>query len=151
VEIRIDTKEIRQALQKAQRTLGNLSPIMANVAQLMRRTVEKNFDAEGRDEMGRTKIWKPLAPSTQKQRARYKGEAYAEHPILEYKGRLKQSINTAHGKDFAQVYTGVRYGVYHQVGTRKMPARPFMVMPKSDLAEIRDYIAQRIEQEIVRR
>ncbi|RLG91053.1 MAG: phage virion morphogenesis protein [Candidatus Hecatellales archaeon] len=146
MQIQIDTKEIRKLLKKGQSTLKNLSPIMRDVAQLMRVSVEKNFEAEGRDKTGATHTWAPLAKSTQKRRAKYKGEANKAHPILEMTGRLKQSINTAHGRDYAQVYTGVRYGVYHQTGTRKMPARPFMLIPRAELRGIEKFIASKIEE-----
>jgi len=125
-----------------------MSPAMRDIAQMMRSTVNKNFEAEGRDESGRTHTWKGLAPSTQKRRAKYKGEQYKAHPILEFTGRLKQSINTAWGKDWAQVYTGVEYGVYHQTGTKKMPARPFMVMPEQDLADIEKHLKAWLEREL---
>ncbi|KAA0257208.1 hypothetical protein FHQ18_11630 [Deferribacter autotrophicus] len=39
---------------------------------------------------------------------------------------LKQSISTAHKGDFAIVGTPVFYGLFHEEGTNKIPARPFM-------------------------
>lgn len=146
MEIRIDSRELKRLLQKGQSILRDMSPIMRDVAQTMKSTVNKNFEAEGRDEMGRPHTWKELARSTQKVRERYKGSDKKAHPILEFTGRLKQSINTAYGRDYAQVYSGVKYGVYHQTGTRKMPARPFMVMPKSELRQIERFIASKIEE-----
>ena len=148
MEIRIDSRQVRKLLAKGLSTLGDMTPAMRNIAQMMRSTVDKNFEAEGRDERGRTHIWKELASSTQGRRAKYKGEAKKAHPILEFTGRLKQSINIAWGKDWAQVYTGVKYGVYHQTGTKKMPARPFMVMPKSDLRDIENYFQNWLEKEM---
>ena len=150
MEIRIDDYKVRGMLINALNIVGNLSPIMHDIALMMRSTVEKNFEAEGRDELGRTHTWKPLAPSTQKSRARYKGEEHKAHPILEMTGRLKQSLHIAWGRDWAQVYSGVKYGVYHQTGTRKMPARPFMVMPEKDLHQIEEFIARQIEEAMKR-
>lgn len=148
MEIRVDTKEIKKLLQKGQKALQDMKPVMRDIAQMMRSTVNKNFEVEGRDESGRTHTWKPLAPSTQKRRAEYKGEQYKAHPILEFTGRLKQSINTAYGKNWAQVYTGVEYAVHHQTGTKKVPARPFMVMPKQDLADIEKHLKSWLEREL---
>jgi len=142
IVIEFENSEVKHLLQLAYEQFSDLSPLMREIAQLMRRAVEKNFEAEGRDESGRTGTWEPLAPSTQKQRARYKGPALAAHPILEYTGRLKQSLHTDHGPYHAAVQTGVKYGVFHQTGTRKMPARPFLLIPKPDFEEIEKYAMQ---------
>ncbi len=146
MEIRVRSEKLEEKLKQLQELIGNLRPVMRNVAILMREEIEKNFKYEGRDEHGNVRTWQPLSEKTQKRRAKYKGEAYAAHPILEFTGRLKQSINIDHGKDYAKVYTGVKYGVYHQTGTRKIPARPFMIIPRPGLKKIKDYL-----QDVIRR
>ena len=144
LEIEVKDSKVRKLLKKLQSRVTDMSPIMENVAALMRRAVDKNFEVEGRDKAGHEHTWKELAPSTQRYRARHKGEKYAAHPILEFNGDLKKSLNVDHGKDWAKVYTGVKYGVYHQLGTKKMPARPFLLIPRTDLKAIVAYLKEKL-------
>jgi phage gpG-like protein len=57
-------------------------------------------------------------------------------------GSINQS-NQVIGDDFAEVYSrGVRYGIYHQTGTRKMLARPFMVWRQDMIDAIVDTVGE---------
>lgn len=137
---------LRDKLEKKLKGLGNLEPVMRTVAVLMKQAIWKNFEAEGRDEKGNTRTWQPLAPSTVKQREKYKGKGYGAHPILERTGHLKKSFSTEYSYSYAKVGTGVKYGIYHQTGTRKMPARPMLVLPKEDLENIKKVILRYLTQ-----
>ena len=74
--------------------------------------------------------WKPLKPSTL---ARRHAKGIMHDRILEVTGRMKRMATRGHETKLSKfpryVYIDylVPYAVYHQTGTRKMPARPFIV------------------------
>ena len=54
------------------------------------------------------------------------------HPLLIKSGHLRQSISwKLEGDDAVVVGTSQEYAKYHQHGTKKMPARPFMPVDKT--------------------
>jgi phage virion morphogenesis protein len=61
--------------------------------------------------------------------------------ILSDTGRLRGSISALVGMDQVEAGTNVQYGKYHQKGTRKMVARPFMGLTQQDEQEIHRVIA----------
>ncbi len=117
-------KGVDTLTSKLSKELDDLSQPLRDVAVYMKEEVMENFEREGRP----TK-WTSLAASTIKQKRKAKG---VSGQILEFHGKLKQSINIRSGKDEAAVFSGVFYGVYHQTGTRKMPQRAFMPYSQND-------------------
>jgi len=115
----VDDREVKSLLKKLKRRVLNRQPAMRDISIFMKKEVLENFKEEGRPTH-----WKPLSP----QYAKYKDETRgAGKPILEFDGKLKQSINARSTDDNAIVRTGVKYGVYQQTGTGSgLPARPFM-------------------------
>lgn len=90
------------------------------------------FDTEGMHS------WPPLAPSTQRARAR--AGLPPAHPILVASGRLRESIVDPRGRgsqdaairmsaNMVEQATLVPYSIFHHLGTRRMPARPPMGLP----------------------
>ena len=54
------------------------------------------------------------------------------HPLLIRSGNLRQSISwRLSGSDTVVVGAPMKYAAYHQLGTRKMPARPFFPFSRS--------------------
>lgn len=106
-------------------------PLTKSVREVVIPSIRKNFAAEGRP------LWAPLAPATVIDR---KG---ASGPILDRTGRLLKVATQfniwSYTRDSATI-TGidsrVKYGKYHQGGTRKMPARPFVVLQDEDEEQI---------------
>lgn len=103
------------------------------------------FEAETRMALergqGRVTQWPDLAEKTKKQKMKKKGSPY---PILTFTGRLRNSINSEVSQTQAMVFSGVAYGVFHQLGTSRMPARPFLEIADKDvdfiLAELAKYL-----------
>lgn len=101
--------------------------------------------------------WTRLAPSTVKQRI---AQGYGgKHPILLRTGQLREGAVKAvqgtykYGKpvDFLKYIDkiGVDYAIYHQVGTSRMPDRPFFSNPtEKELAPLHKYIRARIRERI---
>jgi phage virion morphogenesis protein len=137
MEIRVEDEQIIRKLSKLQNRTSNMTSVMRDSSIIMKNSVLHSFDTQSD---GKRK-WKDLSPGYKKYKQKKKGTAY---PILVFHNRLKQSINTRHGKHFAQVYTGVKYGVVHQLGSKKknIPARPFMVIHKN----YKDIIIKRIRE-----
>jgi phage gpG-like protein len=125
VNVSIDDKALMKTLGKLQDNVKRLKPAMADISVYMKNQVMKNFEAEGRPER-----WQPLSEKY----LRYKLEEKGTSKLLEFHGKLKQSISIRSTWKDAEVFTGVKYGVYHQTGTRKMPARPFM--PSEDIQDM---------------
>lgn len=75
--------------------------------------------------------WEPLSPAY----ALWKGRHYPGRPLLVLKGRMKRSLTKDTSRDMIfsrkggrQLIIGTRisYAKFHQYGTSKMPARPFI-------------------------
>ena len=125
VSFNVQDAEVKAMLKKLKRKTGDLKPALKDISVYMKKEVMTNFKKQGRPS------WKPLSPAY----AAYKAQkAGGGKPILEFHGKLKQSINARSSATKAETKTGVKYGVYHQTGTKKMPARPFM--PSSDVPDM---------------
>jgi phage virion morphogenesis protein len=170
MDIRITAREnIKTLFGILDRKLGDMSPIMSHVADVLLYSVRKNFDAGGRPR------WESLSESTKTVRKR-KGQWPGS--ILVQIGRLRDSIVTAHGKDWASVGTNVKYAKTQQFGAARgefgtqtariqqhrrklksgkaipvrehtrevttpwgdVPARPFLVVQDEDWTEIEDIL-----------
>lgn len=63
--------------------------------------------------------------------------------MLQDTGAMKNSIRgKVLSRDMAMVECGKTYGVYHQQGTKKMVARPFLWVDEKDEREYADYYAK---------
>lgn len=129
VTVTITDKELQKLLKKL--SDADLSEPMKDIAAYMKASVLKNFEVGGRPEK-----WAPLST---KYLAWKKRQGYSSKPLI-LTGRLRQSINTSVKKNEARVFTGMKYGVYHQTGTRKMPARPFLVVQDADIPVIKQIL-----------
>ena len=78
--------------------------------------------------------WKRRKVETNKTRGR---------KILHNTGQLKRVTYIA-GKGFVKIGAWVDYGVFHQSGTKKMPARPFLGINKDDYEEITEILTNQL-------
>jgi len=113
-------EEAEKDIRKAQKRANSISGIMAASAAELKGLIESRFIAVS--SFGGT----PWA-------ARKKP---APHPLLNKSGRLKRSVfakSSAVGNGDHVVTFGASapYGDFHQGGTSKMPARPFLPLTKS--------------------
>jgi phage virion morphogenesis protein len=129
IRLYVDESELRDVLARLADRVSDLEPAMRRVAGHLADAVEEQFASEGRPR------WPPLAPSTIRQRAR---QGKWPGKILQVTGRLAASITTRSSAREAAVGTSVEYGVYHQLGTRRIPARPFLRLTTEHLREIID-------------
>lgn len=122
IVVRYEGREAETLLAQLRQNSETIGAVSSDIAAYLRSIVEQGFEKQGR----LTK-WPPLSERYKQWKVKKKGTA---DPMLEFTGRLKQAINTSQRtgmKGFTvKIVSGVKYGVYHQIGTTKMPARPFM-------------------------
>jgi phage gpG-like protein len=117
------------------RRLSAPGELLAPVAPIVARAIERNFDEEGRPVR-----WPPLAPSTLRQKP-------AGLKILQLTGRLRGSVRTRVEGNSIVASTDVPYAAAHQFGfpQRRLPARPFLVLTQGDLGAVAQCIAASLE------
>ena len=75
--------------------------------------------------------WASLSPKYREQ----KQKRYAGQPVLRATGKMQDSAKIVPKGDGFDVKT-TKYGRYHQSGTSKMPARPWVGIPDKSLKQI---------------
>lgn len=89
---------------------------MKKSVELLAKEAQQNFEQQGRI----YGLWRPLAMSTRKQRARL---GLGARPILNVTGKLKRGFKTSSWEDKAEIRNIVSYAKYHQFGTKRIPKR----------------------------
>jgi len=166
IDVKIKDHGVKKLLAEIQRRAHTLSPAMNIIGQIVRTSIVRNFEKEGRPEK-----WKKHSKTTEKRRG--KGAS-----ILRAESHLMNSIHHKADKNSVVIGTNRIYAAVHQFGakkgafgtfsvtqqvkehirkikgkrqkvrahkrTRKMPvpwgdipARPFMMVQKEDWDEIR--------------
>jgi phage virion morphogenesis protein len=94
-------------------------------------SINKNFDAQGRPR------WTPFAASTLYKKAHRKSAPTTSPKLLQDTGLLRNSIVAKMVNDTTlEVGPSRTYGVFHQLGTRTIPARPFNIAQEEDVTRI---------------
>lgn len=138
IDIQLDDRQVRAALQRLQQRLSDMTPVMRAIATALEAGVEKRFET-ATDPAGRP--WKPLAPSTLSawlDRGRgnrkkdgslsKKGrERLASRKPLYDNGDLLGSLTSAANRTEARVGFGVPYAAFHEFGTSRMPRRGMLM------------------------
>jgi phage gpG-like protein len=96
--------------------------------------VQEGFDLEA--DVERQSPWEPLSPDYESWKMRH----FPGTTILVREGRLRNSVRWSGGVGADGIFipsatscivgTSVPYAAYHQHGTDRMPARPFLPTPK---------------------
>lgn len=129
IEYKFDTSTIQQKFKKLAQVMDGRD-ITRKVAGVLRQEAEKAFDQEKTPE---GESWEKLNEDYKKRRdaAGYTGK------MLQVTGDLVTSLNIDYGDSFAVIGASEPYGQYHQMGTEKMPARPFLGLGKDGIDEIK--------------
>lgn len=112
---------------------GDLTPLMATIGGILENSTRERFSSKTAPD---GTSWQQLKPSTVKQK---KGRGGG---ILVDRGDLMKSITHHATSHSVAVGTDRHYGKYHQVGTKHMPARPFLGISASDGNNIQDVLNQ---------
>lgn len=167
IDIELPYDHIIEQLRRLVGRLENRRELMGRLAGVMHRTVEDNFESEGRP------AWQALHPGTVAARRK----AGKDGKILQRDGALAASITPFHDDNQAVVGTNVAYAAIHQFGGQtkphvikprykralafggvivrqvqhpgsKIPARPFLVLTPEDgqdlVEEAQDYLLEQI-------
>lgn len=137
MKITVDSSRAELLLRQKQMKLKNLRPAMQSVAIMLQEIVMENFKAEGRPTP-----WKPLSPVTIAIKKKKHGTL---PPMLVDSGTLRRSIHHTHGNDYAKVSTPVTYAKKHQEGLGNVPARPFMVLPQSEVPKLVEVVRRYVK------
>lgn len=115
LEFEIDISDAIAGLHSAKAALENLKPALKEAGLYMERETRLNI---ARQTSPDGTPFAPLAASTL--RTKKSGR------ILQETSAMVNSISTRAAKKSVKVGTSIGYAAYHQFGTRKMPARPFL-------------------------
>jgi len=129
VEIEIHDRELQQGLARLRRRLDDLSPVLADTAEHLLTVTEEAFEAQ-RSPGG--KAWPDLAPATWRHKRTPK--------MLYESGALQGSLTPESDSHEARLGVnatsrGFPYGIVHQFGSRRVPARPFLPVDQSGALE----------------
>jgi phage virion morphogenesis protein len=135
LSVTLDAEQAKATLTALAGKMKNMTPVMKTVGQLLRASIQRNFEQGGRPQG-----WIRLSPATLKKRRGSK--------ILVDTARLKNSIKVQASSDRVVVGTNVVYAAIHHFGGQagrgrkvKIPARPFMLVQDEDWKEINSVAA----------
>lgn len=121
-----NAESVNEALAAFEESLADQAPALARVADDFREMIAQQFASEGRAE---GTPWPELAPATLRRRQ-------ANTPILYKTGALLRSLREPGAAGHVEELEGysltlgsrLPYAVFHQTGTRRLPARPIIVL-----------------------
>jgi phage gpG-like protein len=122
----VNSEPVENALATFQQSLAEQSPALMRIADDFREMIAQQFASEGQAE---GTLWAELAPSTFRRRR-------ASTSILYETGALLRSLTGPGAGGHVEELEGysitlgsrLPYAGYHQTGTRRMPARPIIVL-----------------------
>lgn len=115
ITIDVDISDASSGLAKIIAGLSNMSPLLTECGAYMERETKLNI-AKGQTYQGAA--FAPLATSTLQQKRSGR--------ILQETGAMVSSITSRVSSNEVQVGPSIGYAIFHQFGTSKMPARPFV-------------------------
>lgn len=139
LDISFDEKDMRivQGAFAKLVQLGKSDGMTRKMANVLREDAEEAFETEQSPD---GKKWEDLDPVYKKSRF---AKGY-DGKMLHRTGQLIDSLNIDYGDDFAAVGVSESYGIYHQLGTKKMSARPFLGVSEDGVDEIKDILKNAI-------
>lgn len=138
IKVEIRDQGVKTLLAELQKRVENPKPAMAEIGEIVRSSVIKNF-GQG----GRPNPWKPLAASTIKKKRGGAGKTLIDS------ARLMNSITSRASKDRVTIGTNVIYAAIHQLGGMagrgrkvKIPPRPYLMVQDEDAPSIKEAISR---------
>ena len=136
-DVEIRDGEARRALAELRRRGEDLAPAMRSVGELILNSARARFDSETAPDGS---PWAPLAPRTVARKKRNAGKILTERGFL--RGTLAVGRANADG---VEVGSPLVYAATHQFGRGPIPARPFLGLSAEDERDVRDEIADFVE------
>lgn len=144
------TSNAVQATRGLLKRLRNFGPALSEVGAYLELKAKRRFINEVAPN---GTPWAPLKPSTLRRKKtrgyaiRDKKKVKIQHPtvILRETGGLAASIGFNVSGDEVRVAPALKYGIFHQTGTTKMTARPFMGFEEDDANRIGQIFKDHVE------
>jgi phage gpG-like protein len=134
MRVTFDDGGVAAALAKVAARARSARPGWQRAVALVLERARLNFR---RGQAGDGARWRPLADGSGR-------------TPLRRSGRLQASISASAGPGGAQVMAFAPYAAFHQLGTRNIPARPFLTVGQADLGRIEEellaYVIEPAEQ-----
>jgi phage gpG-like protein len=138
----VNSEPVENALATFEESLAEQSPALRRIADDFREMIAQQFATEGRAE---GTPWAELAPSTLRRRR-------ARTSILYETGALLRSLTEPGAAGHVEELEGysltlgsqLPYAGYHQSGTRRMPARPIIVLSGTRAERWAEIVRQQI-------
>ena len=151
----VGVEAVRGALERLRRVAGAPDEIARDIGIVAERRIKRCFGAQTAPEMGPEgpggkgaaamgQPWAALAMETIERRRKGKGKGGGVK-ILQDTDRLKMSIASIVAGGAVTVGTGINYGPFHQGGTARMPARPFVGINEEDRGTMVQIVMRHLE------
>ena len=118
ITIQFNDGGIGQALEQLQQALGDLSPVFDEIGRTLENRARTRFETETSPD-GRP--WAPWRPATYFARQ-------GRGKILHDTGHMLGGINHQFGPNHVTIGADQPYAVFHEYGTKHMPARRFLTV-----------------------
>lgn len=148
LDFKFDSSEIQAQFEKLAKA-GQGRNITRKIAGVLMQESETAFDNE---QSPQGEKWAALNPKWKALRHRggfkYKGTFQKQGytgPMLRMSGELVTSLSIDYNDTQAWIGAQEPYGQYHQEGTSRMPARPFIGIGEPGLAEIKHILEREIK------
>ena len=164
ISIDIDDREVKQALQTLQRRLGDMTPAMREIGEVLIETTKQRFVTSTAPDGSR---WAPNSPATIMQYLRARGGAFGKRggltkrgarlaaskkPLIGETRSLSTQISYRAGRASVEVGSPMEYAPIHQFGGRsrlggkmvRIPARPFLGLSASDKRSVLEIIEEHL-------
>jgi phage virion morphogenesis protein len=129
ISIHVKDADAQKMLEQLASKIKDIRPVYMDFGAHMERSIQKNFDAQGRPVR-----WKPLKPMTlfssiSQRKTYYKGgrftaagrKALTGRKVLTDTARLRNSIHSTATSQNLRIYTNVEYAAIHQFGGKTRP------------------------------
>ena len=143
---------VSKALAAFEQSLADEAPALQAIADDFRQMIAQQFSSEGRAE---GTPWAPRKSSGVRAMLRSPSGAGQAPPLLVRTGALLASLTEPNSPDHVEetnaesltLGTRVPYAMFHQLGTRRMPARPIIVVSGERTERWVEIVRSRIEEQ----
>jgi phage gpG-like protein len=139
----VNSESVDEALEGFQESLADQQPALAAIADDFREMIAEQFASQGGAE---GTPWAPLAPSTLRRRRASPSILYATGALLRSLTEPGAAGHVAELEDQSLTLgTRLPYALYHQTGTRRLPARPIIVLSEARAERWTEIVRREIE------
>ncbi len=151
-----DLGEAGKVLQQLSGSLKNTQPLMRSLATLLENSTRKRFETKTAPDGEKWADWtdstkrryaKPIWRTKNKKRYLAGLKPRPKERLMRDSSRLLRSLTRHATAQMAQVGTNVQYAPYHQLGTKRMVARPMFGISDQDRVDILDLLGEFVQQQ----